>query len=106
MPPEYYLGIAIAVILIVLLGSLLRRWLGTGHVARHRTSTGTDQVANQLSRIADSLEILVAHLKPSTPIEKPPVPLQNAVEPSDPEQRKVDQPSESQRHISLSMFGR
>ena len=106
MPPEYYLGIAIAVILIVLLGSLLQRWLGTRHVARHRTSSGTDQVATQLSRIADSLEILVAHLEPSPPFENPPVPLQSAVEPSDTEQRKIDQPIESQRHINLSMFGR
>jgi hypothetical protein len=106
MPPEYYLGIAIAVILIVLLGSLLRRWLGTRSVVRHKKSSGTDQVANQLSRIADSLERLVAHLEPSPPVEKPPVPLQNAVEPSNTDQRKIDEPSKRERHINLSMFGR
>jgi hypothetical protein len=103
MPPEYYLGITIAVILIVLLGLLLQRWLGTRYVVLHK-STGTDQLANQLSRIADSLEILVVHLGASPRIEKPSVPLQNAVEPSDKDQRKIDQPTE--HHVNLSMFGR
>jgi hypothetical protein len=103
MPPEYYLGITIAVIPIVLLGLLLHRWLGTRHVVLHRSS-GKDQLANQLSRIADSLEILVVHLGASPSIEKPSVPLQNVAEPSDKDQRKIDQPTE--HHVNLSMFGR
>jgi hypothetical protein len=103
MPAEYYLGITIAAMLIVLLGLLLQRWLGTRYVVLHKSS-GTDQLAKQLSRIADSLEILVVHLGASPRIEKPSVPLQNAVEPSDKDQRKIDQPT--QHHVNLSMFGR
>ena len=53
MPPEYYLGIGIAAMLVVLLGMFLQRWLGTRFLVLHKSS-GTDQLANQLSRIADS----------------------------------------------------
>jgi hypothetical protein len=108
MPPEYYLGIGIAAMLVVLLGMFLQRWLGTRFVVLHK-SGGTDQLANQLSRIADSLEKLVVHLgvSPPTeklPVEKPPIPLQGAPHPSEADQKKVDQNAES--HVSLSMFGR
>ena len=130
MPPEYYFGIVIAIILIVLLGLLLKPGLGTRRAVQ-RNSSDKDQLANQLSRIADSLEKLVAHLgaahlEASPPAEKPAVPLQKALERSDTEEKKieqpsaseprvnepqVEQPSESERHakeahVSLSMFGR
>jgi hypothetical protein len=107
MPPEYYLGIAIAGILVALLGMFLQRWLGKRFVVLHRSS-GTDQLANQLSRIADSLEKLVVHLGALPPPEKPPVEKpsipQNAPPSSEADQKKVEQPAE--RHVSLSMFGR
>ena len=108
MPPEYYLGIAIAAILAALLGMFLQRWLGTRFVVL-RKSSGTDQLANQLSRIADSLEKLAVHLGASQPTEKPSVdrpsiPSQNPPLPSEVEQKTVEQPPE--RHVSLSMFGR
>jgi hypothetical protein len=113
MPPEYYLGIGIAAMLAVLLGMFLQRWLGTRFVVLHKSS-GTDQLANQLSRIADSLEKLVVHLGVSPPaeklpveklpVEKLPIPLQGAPQPSEAGQKKVDQNAES--HVSLSMFGR
>ena len=72
MPPEYYLGIGIAAVLVLLLGMFLQRWLGKRFVVLHKSS-GTDQLANQLSRIADSLEQLVVHLGVSPPTEKLPV---------------------------------
>jgi hypothetical protein len=108
VPPEYYLGIAIAAILIVLLSMFLQRWLGTRFVLLHKSS-GTDQLANQLSRIADSLEKLVVHIgtSPSTEkaaVDKPSISPQNASQPSEADQKKVDQPVE--HHVSLSMFGR
>jgi hypothetical protein len=123
MPTEYYVGIAIAIIVIVLLGLLLKPRRGTRPVA-HQKSIDADQLAKQLSRIADSLEILVAHLgalppaeKPSAanppvvkaqiekqPTEEPSVPLQNAPEPSNQDAEKTDPPPE--RHVRLSMFGR
>ena len=122
MPPEYYLGIAIAAILVLLLGMFLQRWLGKRYVVLHKSS-GTDQLAHQLSRIADSLEKLVVHSGPSplveklpvdqpveqprvdqSPVEKPSIPLQSAPQPSEADSKKVDQNAES--HVSLSMFGR
>ena len=113
MPPEYYLGIGIAAMLVVLLGMFLQRWLGTRFVVLHKSS-GTDQLANQLSRIADSLEKLAGHLGVSPPteklpveepsVEKPSIPLQGAPQPSEADQKKGDQTAES--HVSLSMFGR
>ncbi len=133
MPTEYYIGIAIALILICLLGLLIKPVRNTRRVVQ-QTPIDSDQLANQLSRIADSLEILVARLgalppadklpieKPLTetsiaekpPVEKPPiekpdieqpsVPVENAVEPADANQEKLDQPVE--RHVRLSMFGR
>lgn len=123
MPTEYYVGIAIAIIVIVLLGLLLKPRRGTRPVVQQK-SIDADQLAKQLSRIADSLEILVAHLGASAPVEKPlaanpPVvkgqiekqpaeepsaPLQNAPEPSVPAEEKTEQPPE--RHVRLSMFGR
>jgi hypothetical protein len=94
--------------LVVLLGMFLQRWLGTRFVVLHKSS-GTDQLANQLSRIADSLEKLVVHLgvSPPTeklPVEKPPIPPQGASQPSEADPKNVDQNAES--HVSLSMFGR
>lgn len=113
MPPEYYLAIAIAAILVVLLGLILQRWLRTRFVVLHKSS-GTDQLAHQLSRIADSLEKLVLHAGPSPPIEKPPldktpvekpsIPLQSAPPPDKADQKNADK--EGGRHVSLSMFGR
>jgi hypothetical protein len=100
---------------------------GTRPVVQQK-SVDTDQLAKQLSRIADSLEILVARFGASPPAEKPSaanppvvkaqiekqpeerpneepsVPLQNVPEPSDPDEAKTDQQPE--RHVRLSMFGR
>jgi hypothetical protein len=122
MPPEYYLGIAIAAILVLLLGMFLQRWLGKRYVVLHKSS-GTDQLAHQLSRIADSLEKLVVHSGPSPPteklpvdkpveqprvdrqlVEKPSISLQDAPQSSEADQEEVEQPAK--RRISLSMFGR
>jgi hypothetical protein len=106
MPPEYYLGIGIAAMLVVLLDMFLQRWLGMRFVVLHKSS-GTDRLTNQLSRIADSLEKLVIHLgvSPPTeklPIEKPSIPLQSAPHPSEADQKKANQTADS--HVSLSMF--
>ena len=113
MPPEYYLGIAIAAILVILLGMILQRWLGTRFVVLHKSS-GTDQLAHQLSRIADSFEKLVVHLGASPPteklpvdkphVEKPSMPLQSAPPSDQAAPKKADK--EADRHVSLSMFGR
>ena len=124
MPPEYYLGIAIAAVLVVLLGMILQRWLRTRFVVLHKSS-GTDQLAHQLSRIADSLEKLVLHAgvsemkaeqaktaslpaeKPplgKPPVEKPSIPVQSAPPPHEADQKNADK--EAGRHVSLSMFGR
>jgi hypothetical protein len=113
MPPEYYLGIAIAAILVVLLGMILQRWLRTRFVVLHKSS-GTDQLAHQLSRIADSLEKLVLQAGPSPPAEKPPlerppvekpsIPLQSAPPPDEADKKNAGK--EADRHVSLSMFGR
>jgi len=77
MPPEYYFGIAVAVVLLILLASLIRG-RRTGRQVLDK-SDGTSQLTHQLSRIADSLEILVARwgaappqLKQvSAPLQKP-----------------------------------
>jgi hypothetical protein len=120
MPPEYYIGIAIAAILVVLLGMFLQRWLGTRFVVLHKSS-GTDQLANQLSRIADSLEKLVVQSGASQVLErkvaeqpaiekaavaarKAPEPAQNPPEPNASEPPKTEKPAE--HHVSFSMFGR
>jgi hypothetical protein len=98
MPLEYYLGAAVALILLVLLASLFRRWLGRRH-------NSTDQLTNQLSRIADALEKMVVHLGASPPaIAQSSPPPREASNPSDSEQGKSAEPTKS--HVSLSMFGR
>ena len=70
MPPEYYLGASIVVIIIVLVALLFRR----RPVSRRRhdlqKSSGTDQLADQLSRIADALEALVVHFVLRLPMSK------------------------------------
>ena len=103
MPPEYYLGAAVAVILLVLFGSLLRRWLARRQALHN--SNDIDQLTNQLSRIADALETLVVHFGAS-PLraEQPSTPLQKTSEPSSSDPGKSAEPTKS--HISLSMFGR
>ncbi len=69
MPTEYYFGIAIGIIVLVLLGLLLKPGQRRRRVVQHQT-IATDQTAIQLSRIADSLEKLVLHLGASVPAEK------------------------------------
>lgn len=105
MPPEYYLGAAVAVILLVLLGVLLRRGRATRQVL---DKSSTDQLASQLSRIADSLEKLVAHLGTSPPrLEEPSIPLQKPPEPPEPSAANPEKSGEPKhQHVSLSMFGR
>jgi hypothetical protein len=75
MPTEYYVGIAIALILIGLLGLLFKPRRDTRRLVQQK-QVETDQLAKQLSRIADSLELLVTHLGASAtlgklPVEKP-----------------------------------
>ena len=70
MPTEYYVGIAIALVLICLLSLLFKSGRRTRRVVQQKR-VETDQLAIQLSRIADSLEILVARLGASPPAEKP-----------------------------------
>jgi hypothetical protein len=69
MPPEYYFGIAVAAVLLVLLVSLVR---GRQRAARPVVSSDTSQLAQQLSRIADSLEKLAVRLEASPPFVKQP----------------------------------
>jgi hypothetical protein len=117
MPTEYYIGIAIALILGFLLGLILKPRERTRPAVQQKT-IDPDQLSKQLSRIADSLELLVARFGASPPAEKTPaekteiqnppeepsVPPQSASEPSDPDARKAEQTPE--RHVRLSMFGR
>ena len=104
MPPEYYLGAAVAVVLLVLLGGLLRRRRATRQVL----DENTDQLVSQLSRIADSLEKLVAHLGTSPPrVEEPSIPLQRPLAPPEPSATNQEKSGEPKpQHVSLSMFGR
>lgn len=119
MPPEYYLGAAVAVILLVLLGSFLK-----GKRAGRREldkSSGRDELTKQLSRIAEAMEAIAAHLRASpSPVAQKAVPLEKAPEPSAPEPT-VSEPSASEsvstdqensgepkkhHYVTLSMFGR
>jgi hypothetical protein len=114
MPLEVYLGAAVGVIILVLLASLFR-----GRPRKRRVvqqNSGTDQVAIQLSRIADALEALVLRLRVPPPhveqtpesvpsrVEQASEPVQHASESSSTAQTKVDEPAD--RHVNLSMFGR
>jgi len=120
MPTEFYVPAAVGIIILVLLVSLFRRKPKKRRVVQMNSST--DQVAIQLSRIADTLEALVVQLRDSTsphveqaPIPLPPrieqpskpiqkAPVQRAPESSTTEQTKSDDPTK--RHVNLSMFGR
>jgi hypothetical protein len=70
MPIEYYAGAAIALIVVVLLVLLMKPGRSTRQSAQHN-SINADQLAKQLSRIADSLEILVARMGAAATVEKP-----------------------------------
>src|SRR5579864_927622 len=70
MPIEYYAGAAIAIIVVVLLALLMKPGRSTRQSAQHN-SINADQQAKQLSRIADSLEILVARMGAAATVEKP-----------------------------------
>ena len=72
MPTEYYVGIAVALILICLLALLFKPRQVTRRVVQQK-SVESDQLNKQLSRIADSLEILIARLGASPLAEKLPV---------------------------------
>jgi len=136
MPAEYYVGAAIAVVILFLFAQLFRR----RPVRRQNLykGNGTDQQAIQLSRIADALEALVVHSGASLPrVEQRSV--QKASEPSDAKQvllepspphleaapshveqppvplEKAAEPSDvgkeridqpTEHHVNLSMFGR
>ena len=82
MPLEYYLGITVAVVIVVLLVSMMR-----GKRATRRgldKNRDTDQLVRQLSRIADALETLLPYLKASPPQIVQPAPPQ-VVEPARPQ---------------------
>jgi hypothetical protein len=119
MPLEYYFGLAVAVVLLVLLISLVRGRRTTRRVSDK--SEDTSQLTHQLSRIADALEKLVVQSEASPLQPKPvPAPLQK------PSEERVPQPTVSQPtpvpeptpaevakssepakpHVVLSMFGR
>ena len=120
VPTEIYVGAAVAVIVLLLLASLFRRKPTKRRVVQ--ISSSTDQVAIQLSRIANSLEALVVQLRDSTsshveqvPSPSPPrieqpsepmrkAPVQRTVQSNGTEQTKSDEPSK--RHVNLSMCGR
>ncbi len=70
MPIEYYAGAAIAIIVVVLLVLLMKPGRGARQSAPHK-SISTDQLAIQLSRIADSLDILVSHMCAAAAVERP-----------------------------------
>ena len=70
MPIEYYAGAAIALIVVVLLVLLMKPGRSTRQSAQHN-SINADQLAKQLSRIADSLEILVARMGAAATVENP-----------------------------------
>ncbi len=128
MPTEYYVGIAIGLVVVVLLGLLLKPRRSARPVVQQRSSD-TDQLIKQLSRIADSLkkywyslgcfavsrkalgcksgsrEIPPTEMQPmEKQTEEPSVPPRSASAPSDRDEGKADQPPE--RHVRLSMFGR
>jgi hypothetical protein len=109
MPPEYYLGAAVAVILLVLLGSFLKgKRVGRRELDK---GSGRNDLTNQLSRIAEALEAIAAHLRASpSPVEQKAAPLEKAPEPIAPEPAGTDQENsgEPKKHhyVSLSMFGR
>ena len=113
MPPEYFLGAAVAIVIVVLVASFFRSGASRRRVPDQ--SVDTAQLVRQLSRIADSLEKLVVRLGASPPqveqrsAEQPAAPLPTTPEPKTPEPtatapEKNDQPSE--RRVKLSMFGR
>lgn len=108
MPLEFYLGAVAAAILLVLLASLFRRRMVRGGVGRTRSET--EQLVQQLSRIADALERFVAHFDASSPRAEPPlVSPQKALEktPAVDSTDRQDHPSKpTEPHITLSMFGR
>jgi len=114
MPPEYYLGAAVAVILLVLLGSFLK---GKGVGRRELDSSrGRDELTNQLSRIADALEAIAAHWRAlPSPVEQKAALLEKAPKPSAPDpsvsesvgtdQENSEEPKKH-HYVRLSMFGR
>jgi len=98
MPLEYYLGITVAVVIVVLLASMMR-----GKRATRRgldKNRDTDQLVRQLSRIADALETLLPYLKASPPVVQsaPPQVVQPArpqvMESAPPPSSKEPRPSE------------
>jgi hypothetical protein len=135
MPTEYYFGIGIAIIVVVLLGLLLKPGQGGRRIVQHQ-SAAADQSAVQLSRIADSLEKLVVRFGTSPTAEALPVPpplaeplatyQEKIAEPSATEQTSIEPPSATEQtiieppsaadeekkeqpvehRVKLSMFGR
>jgi outer membrane biosynthesis protein TonB len=92
MPPEYYFGITVAVVLLILLASLIRGRRTARQVLDR--SDGTSQLTHQLSRIADSLETLVVRLGASPPLLKQvSAPLQKPSEERAPEPTPIKQVS-------------
>ena len=108
MPPEYYLGITVAAVILILSASLIRRKRTARQVLDK--SSDTYQLVQQLSRIADALETLVVQLRASSPqVVQPPAPLQEPSEQRAPEPSRIE-PARSteptKQHVVLSMFGR
>ncbi len=96
MPTEYYFGIGIAIIVVVLLGLLLKPGQGRRRIVQHQ-SAASDQTAVQLSRIADSLEKLVVHLGASQPAEALPVPPPPIAEPLATHKEKIAEPNATEQ---------
>src|SRR5579862_9781360 len=108
MPPEYYLGAAVGVVILVLLVLSFRPATFQRRVPSQ--SNDVAQLSVQLGRIADALEKLVAGTAPSG-LERPAVvPAQTPESKVIPETKaadeaKVPESPAPQKHITLSMFG-
>src|SRR5579864_8242848 len=103
MPPEYYLGAAVGIVILGLLASFFRSGASRRRIPDQ--SIDTAQLVSQLSRIADSLEKLVVHLGASpSSVGQPTVP--PAHMPETPASDDAKGPESPERHVRMSMFGR
>lgn len=89
MPLEYYLGGAVALIVLVLLVMALTGKKSTRRVVVAK-STDNEELTRQVARAADAIEALLTHLK-AHPVQ-PPMPVQQAPARSSASGRAVEAP--------------